>query len=545
MTSSPPSVISPIQNSFFQPTCTTSDISSCPKSVKVIATELSTGNNFYYTTTDSSSTPNCKKLSITTNTIVSQIPPISNISETGLDLQLDCSKNAILINNNKNRDFICKNVIRTKKFLTEQSIPEVMKETNFCKPKPFTRRISQTGFLFVPEQRRISTASGSSVVSCPTELENKNVETEEFDRFTEPYNLSIININNNNTLNNSRKLSQAAQVASAAYTQMYGSGGVGNNRQIKHLFKDRLCSSGSISNCGKNSTNTLVNLPNFSTNRLSVFGNSSAITSPESIRRRSIQAAAPAIAFRSTNAMNFNNNLKLVTHGYGLTKNKKCFERRSSQPTISINLNNMTYNQHKNSSASSINFMKRGSATATSYLYSNIGISPLVQKNHTNYCLVSTCENKGSHCSCNTNCTPKSYTPDCININSKWNYYSPDNNDSQDTIITSTKIPIKNSSLTKRVSWYWKSLQNVAEPLLDLTRTSNRDNIDYQRANIITKNFCLPEYALRSDSRTNSQIGSILQLNDEPYDLEADTPPMDTMSWSNMGKTYCFYLAVL
>lgn len=40
----------------------------------------------------------------------------------------------------------------------------------------------------------------------------------------------------------------------------------------------------------------------------------------------------------------------------------------------------------------------------------------------------------------------------------------------------------------------------------------------------------------RSDSRTNSQLGSVLQLNAaDTYDIESDTPPIDTLSWSNMG----------
>jgi len=82
------------------------------------------------------------------------------------------------------------------------------------------------------------------------------------------------------------------------------------------------------------------------------------------------------------------------------------------------------------------------------------------------------------------------------------------------------------ASLAKRVSWLsMKSLQDVMEPLLEMGRR--------QRQGSESAVGGMPHP--RSDSRTNSQFGSALQLNEEPYDMEVDTPPIDTMSWSNMG----------
>lgn len=78
-------------------------------------------------------------------------------------------------------------------------------------------------------------------------------------------------------------------------------------------------------------------------------------------------------------------------------------------------------------------------------------------------------------------------------------------------------------NLTKRVSWMsMKSLQDsVVEPLLDLRKQQEINGT-----------------GAKTDSRTNSQIGSVLQLDDGVYDLESDTPPMDTLSWSNAGGIY-------
>lgn len=516
MNSSSPSVILPIQTTFYQPACTlSSNLITSPKTIKVIATKSTNENNAYHTAVTNLSTENCKKLSLKTNTIITQGPFISNSFETGLYQNMECSKNELLANNNKK--FLNETFNEIKKTQPEKLISVDLNETNLFKPKPFSKQISQTSFLFVPEHRRVSTVSGSSIVSCPTELNN---EKDVIDKsYITPLNNSLILNNNNKIL-----IIENKKLLSAACSQIYGSVGINNNNcQTKNLFKDHVNSFSSISNCSKNSTCELVNLPNTATKHLTIFNNTTPISSTESIRRRSIQVAAPtpAIAFRSNNANNFNY--------LRLAKTKCLFERRLSQPTISINLNNIANNKYKNLSVSSINNIKK--RNTASYMHTNLNISPLVQKNHTNYCLNSY-ENKDNHCFYNINNTTKNYFSDGINTNCKWNCY----NENQD--ILSTKNPINNASLIKRVSWYWKSLQNVAEPLLELTRNTNRDisNNEYQSTNNNIKNFFTPAYALRSDSRTNSQYGSILQLNDESYDLEADTPPMDTMSWSNIGK---------
>ncbi|CAD5213782.1 unnamed protein product [Bursaphelenchus xylophilus] len=73
-------------------------------------------------------------------------------------------------------------------------------------------------------------------------------------------------------------------------------------------------------------------------------------------------------------------------------------------------------------------------------------------------------------------------------------------------------------SLAKRVSWMsMKSLNDPMDPFNDIRK---------ERENAINNN---------RDSRTNSQMGSVVQLNDT-FELESDTPPIDTMSWSNLDE---------
>ncbi|CAD5209194.1 unnamed protein product [Bursaphelenchus okinawaensis] len=74
-------------------------------------------------------------------------------------------------------------------------------------------------------------------------------------------------------------------------------------------------------------------------------------------------------------------------------------------------------------------------------------------------------------------------------------------------------------SLAKRVSWMsMKSLNDPMDPFNDIRKERDSGGI-----------------TSRYDSRTNSQMGSVVQLNDT-YELESDTPPIDTMSWSNLDE---------
>ncbi|VDK20571.1 unnamed protein product, partial [Anisakis simplex] len=78
--------------------------------------------------------------------------------------------------------------------------------------------------------------------------------------------------------------------------------------------------------------------------------------------------------------------------------------------------------------------------------------------------------------------------------------------------------------LTKRVSWLsMKSLQDSVEPLLTFSRRGKKQNSMASGDNLNSRN----------DSRTNSQYGSVLQLDDSSLlEREEDTPPLDTLSWS-------------
>uniref|UniRef100_A0A915DTD2 Uncharacterized protein n=1 Tax=Ditylenchus dipsaci TaxID=166011 RepID=A0A915DTD2_9BILA len=157
----------------------------------------------------------------------------------------------------------------------------------------FNRRTSShTALLFVPEQRRVSTVSGNSINSCPTEFtEEEEEEDEVSDQLIETAPPSQ---------NSSRGASPAAQVAAAVYTSMYGSG-----------EEPSMLTVGDMPNC-----------------RLTVGGlHTSKSDSPDISRRKSVQTGAPAIAFR--------------TGGGGCSAKvggRRSFERRSSQPTISVNL---------------------------------------------------------------------------------------------------------------------------------------------------------------------------------------------------------------
>ena len=222
----------------------------------------------------------------------------------------------------------------------------------------FTRRTSHT-LLFVPEQRRVSTISGNSITSCPTEFSEDSDDT----RITTT------------------------------------SGTIGRNH-VKHPT-------------APGGTSLLQGSPIHESSHLTTS------CASDILRRKSVQTGAPVIGFRP----------------------KRTFERRASQPTISVNLINMNSNGRR-----------------------------ILESQHQQIPI------------------PR-------------------------MAITSGLPP---GVLAKRVSWMsMKSLQDCAEPLLEI-RKRNGDDVP------------------KSDSRTNSQLGSVIQLNDT-FDLESDTPPMDTLSWSNAG----------
>ncbi|TMS35751.1 hypothetical protein L596_003079 [Steinernema carpocapsae] len=80
----------------------------------------------------------------------------------------------------------------------------------------------------------------------------------------------------------------------------------------------------------------------------------------------------------------------------------------------------------------------------------------------------------------------------------------------------------KRNMLTKRVSWLsMKSLQDSVDPLVSggPSKPRKRPSSD----NMSGKNVL--------ESKTNSQFGSVMQL-DDGVEFESDTPPLDTLSWS-------------
>uniref|UniRef100_A0A7E4W3V0 Non-specific serine/threonine protein kinase n=1 Tax=Panagrellus redivivus TaxID=6233 RepID=A0A7E4W3V0_PANRE len=225
----------------------------------------------------------------------------------------------------------------------------------------FTRRTSHT-LLIVPEQRRVSTVSGMSVTSCPTELAEDGTET------------SSVN---------------SAPTTVTRY----------------------VCS---------------TNLPNRTLlNTTPCTGKSLSASPPDHSRRKSVQVAGPMIGFRP----------------------KRCFERRASQPTISIHPG----------------MLPSGSPMARHYDHSMI--------------------------------------PPCGRM-----------------------MNIPPSILNKKVSWLssMKSLQDGTDALNEV-----RSRLESMTNGSIGTGG-------KPDSTTNSMFGSAVQLN-ETFDLESDTPPMDTLSWSGAG----------
>lgn len=77
---------------------------------------------------------------------------------------------------------------------------------------------------------------------------------------------------------------------------------------------------------------------------------------------------------------------------------------------------------------------------------------------------------------------------------------------------------VRSKYLSKRVSWLsMKNYQGSSETLT--SKRARRQSVLFDDS--------------RSNSRANSQIGSVLQLdNSSLLDRETDTPPLDTVSWS-------------
>uniref|UniRef100_A0A914Z916 Uncharacterized protein n=1 Tax=Panagrolaimus superbus TaxID=310955 RepID=A0A914Z916_9BILA len=275
---------------------------------------------------------------------------------------------------------------------TMRSCPSTITSAMISKiPDPrqriFSRRTSHT-LLYVPEQRRVSTVSGVSITSCPSEL------SEDFD------DIKIITPPQRNFVRH--------QILPTTSTTFLGT---------------------------ENST-----MP---------AATSLSASPPDVIRRKSVQTGAPAIGFRP----------------------KKCFERRASQPTISVNLMGMN-------------------------------------------------------------------SPSGRRILELQHHQQQQQNQSMPPMPPGPRMSVAGGgmpgNLTKRVSWLSvKSLQDsVVEPLIELRKQQQQEMINASTA------AAAAAAAAKTDSRTNSQIGSVLQLDDGVYDLESDTPPMDTLSWSNAGIRY-------
>lgn len=393
----------------------------------------------------------------------------------------------------------------------------------------YTKRMPQSTHLYIPkDQQHISTASGHSVISCPSDL-SINTPTKTTNTLNEANKLTVKNENscfrfstNSSTfindkmewrsVNTVKKNSQNSEVRCASEST------------LRKDLKQKIC----VEKTSNIESEPILNNSVSSIKPLCLFGEHLLSKNTEkdfNVKRRrcsAVQIGAPAIAFRSIHSAQ-------QTRG-----GKRLFERRSSQPIISVNLASCNHCFHTPQM-----FLKRINATGTAAPFTstnngayNIGISPLVRINHSN---------ETSEVALNTG--PNGVFSNHALNNSGQRFYYPSgaNNNQNSNILKDddemTSLDAQQASLAKRVSWLsFKSLQDAMEPLLDINQKRHRESSECPgisgNANVINGPL-----GGAYDSRTNSQLGSIVQLNDfESYDLEADTPPIDTMSWSNMGK---------
>lgn len=400
--------------------------------------------------------------------------------------------------------------------------------------QPLLHQKSQAALLYVPEQRRISTVSGHSVRSCPSEIykdgatggghgsgegspvvEQATVEgSEEADEEADEFQVLIHSPSN--STGQSRNASPRAQAACEAYSRVYGSGAllfgghdqhgqrlsVGSSRQARHQERSPPHSNGS--------------------------GNSP----PDLSRRRSVHTGAPAIAFRSSlcfaAAVAGANCGKIAaiptvqpTPSVRYPPRHRPFQRRSSQPIINVATGvaapGVAFHCHRQQ-------IRQG--FPMNHLQGLKGSQQQQQQQHRfSVGQVNAAEESGAGSSTNGG---EPSTPGIATV----------------------------PAMSKRVSWLsMKSLQDCSHQLHGADSSSGVFRPKKRDSGVLIETSSGKDSKL-CDTRSNSQLGSLLQLNNSStlfggqddmttlgggYDpLECpDTPPIDTMSWSNMGKSYC------
>uniref|UniRef100_A0A914I7G5 Bicarbonate transporter-like transmembrane domain-containing protein n=1 Tax=Globodera rostochiensis TaxID=31243 RepID=A0A914I7G5_GLORO len=489
---------------------------------------------------------------------------------------------------------------------------------------------SSQALLFVPEQRRVSTISGHSVRSCPTDIchsglkdvedgaESPVVGAAELDRHEEEeadeFHQLLIHSPSNNSVpaaaehvgpGASRSVSPRAQAASDAYCRMYGNGtgaeSVGEQQQQHHHHLPL--------NQQQNRLLAVIHDRNRKTSPPGDTASGSRISSDFG-RRRSLHTGAPAIAFRSTlsfaaavagaNAGRIGG----VALGGGTTaRNSACqqqrrplFQRRSSQPIIysgaagaASSAAGMRYTPNHQHRAAAMQQQQKAAAAADQnnrfqQCRFNIGMSgsPISVGGGGGICAGTDSGGSGG-------------TP--ISCGGKISASGVP------TLHGATMHGPPTSFLAKRVSWLsMKSLQDCAATqqqlqhkhasaeqctlrggggqdssgccmagtpasILGGSRSRNKRDSASIGAEFggISGGGGAIACKISTDTRSNSQLGSLLQLNNsigggggggyasaagrgggqsdadeltigfDPLECP-DTPPMDTMSWSNMDE---------
>ncbi|KAI6224190.1 HCO3-cotransp domain-containing protein [Aphelenchoides besseyi] len=281
------------------------------------------------------------------------------------------------------------------------------------------RRISHT-LLYVPEQRRVSTTSGVSVTSCPTEFVEDDDQTS----------VKVVNT----AANSAPQSSKNRRYTPAA-----------------NAVKDASARVPLIQPSTQDTQSLCANHPAVS----AVSSNASSVSS----RRQSIQTGAPFIGFP--------------------VKRRNQFGRRSSQPEFNV--------------AARLAALQVAANSNTSGGRSNGGNAN--NHHHTAPAIAASCLTPETTL---TTLSEATHGPGNVAIG-----------------------PVGGMSLNKRVSWLsMKSLQDPMDELAEFRQRvygGGRDGTG----------------APRSDSRTNSQLD--IGVNDT-FDIESDTPPIDTMSWSNLDE---------
>lgn len=208
------------------------------------------------------------------------------------------------------------------------------------------------------------------------------------------------------------------------------------------------------------------------------FSGLSVTASPLSDRRKSVQTGAPAIGFRPV----------------------RRFERRASQPTLKAE---HIAKAHETIRAGLSSVAPKGVASTPEVLEDDELIEPVIFSAGAPFGIENRTGEEGA--TTNNHVVKRGDT------------------------LEEAEEESRAKMLSKRVSWLsMKSLQETVEPLLNIKSRIRRSSGQGSPTNTTSTTVNV--------RGSDSQYGSAVQLN-EDLDMDSDTPPLDTLSWSFAGWT--------